>query len=127
MPVRYEIDHERRVVLGWVTGVLDDAEVMAYGKDLRADPEFDPEYSQLTVVEASAEHVSTNAFRRLAMRPPLFSPKSRRALVAPTKLEFGLARMFELLLGGKEGDYRVFYSREEAEAWLDVDKPDPPL
>ena len=42
------------------------------------------------------------------------------ALVAPTSLNFGLARMFELLAGEElEGAWIVVRSRDEAEAWLE--------
>ena len=42
------------------------------------------------------------------------------ALVAPTSLNFGLARMFEAFAGDElEGSVIVVRSRAEAEAWLE--------
>ena len=126
MPYSYEIDHGRRLVVFTGIGPLTDAEVLAQSETLSADPEFHPEYSELNnLMEANVRPLSTDMIRGLAARLPLFSRKSRRALVVPTSLGFGMGRMFEQLLGGEAGEIRVFYSLEEAEEWLGLE-PDPP-
>ena len=110
-----------------MTGVLDDATILETSDSLRADPEFDPEYAELLdATQADVTQISTGAIRTQTEKTPLYSSKSRRAVVVPTELGYGMARMFELLLGGGAGEVRVFYSLKDAEAWVDPDKPDPP-
>jgi hypothetical protein len=56
------------------------------------------------------------------------APPSRVAIVAPTSLLFGLARMYQTCreLAGGTRDVRVFRSRAAAAAWLDTPRPTPP-
>jgi hypothetical protein len=69
--------------------------------------------TQLTGVELKREDV-----QRLA-RDAVFSPHSRRALVAGSDVAFGLARMFEMFRQsmGEEG-IRVFRNLDEALDWV---------
>ena len=118
---------ERRLVLVTGIGQLEDAEMLVLDETLRADPEFDPEYSQLNnLMEADGRQLSPEMVWSLAARPPLFSPTSLRAVAVPTSLGFGMTRMFKLMRSDEAaGEVRVFHSLEEAEKWLGLDEPDP--
>jgi len=56
--------------------------------------------------------------KALAELPSLFSPESRRALVVPSDLGFGMARVFEQRSGERRRDIRVFREIDEARRWL---------
>ena len=47
MPLSYEIDRERQLVVVTGVGLLEDAEILEMGETLRADPKLEPEYSEL--------------------------------------------------------------------------------
>ena len=122
MPISYEIDHERRLVLSWATGLVNDADVMAHSDSLRAGPEYDPEYAQLSnFSKADVSQVSAEVIQRQAARPHFFSPKSRRAMVVATPRGAGLSRIFAQPLGGSVGELRVFYLLEDAKKWLGLE------
>lgn len=119
MPAFYKIDKERRFVLSSGTGVFNLEDARLHQERLLADPEFDPSYSQLldfthiTQIDLTASDV-----QRLALRN-IFSPDSRRAILVPNDLAFGLGRMFEILreAAGERG-IRVFRNLEDALEWV---------
>ncbi|ABF42087.1 hypothetical protein Acid345_3086 [Candidatus Koribacter versatilis Ellin345] len=122
MPIRYVIDKERRLVLSTITGVLTYAEARAHQDKLLADPEFDRTYHQLIeslqaeLIELSAEEIRTIATRSV------FSPTSRRALVAVNPAFFGVGRMMQTYhqLTHTGTQVEVFRTVAEACRWLEV-------
>ena len=119
MSAFYKIDKERKLVLSSGTGVLTKEDILGHMDRLSKDPDFDPNFSQvsdftqITVLEIGPEDV-----RQLAQRN-VFSPRSRRAFVVKDDLQFGLARMFEIHrdLSGETG-IRVFRTFDEAMDWI---------
>lgn len=119
MPAFYKIDKEHKLVISTGSGVFDLATALAHQDQLVRDPEFDPCYSQLldltqiTKVEISAEDV-----RKLAERS-VFWRCSRRAILVVNDLEYGFARMFEMLRenAGEKG-IRVFRNLDDALEWI---------
>lgn len=119
MPAFYKIDKEHRLVLTTGSGVFDLATALAHQDQLVRDPDFDPCYSQLldltqvTKVEISAEDV-----RKLAERS-VFWHCSRRAILVANDLEYGFARMFEMLRenAGEKG-IKVFRNLDAALEWI---------
>jgi hypothetical protein len=115
----YKIDKERKLVLSSGTGVLTKEDILGHMDRLSKDPDFDPNFSQvsdftqITVLEIGPEDV-----RQLAQRN-VFSPRSRRAFIVKDDLQFGLARMFEIHrdLSGETG-IRVFRTFDEAMDWI---------
>jgi hypothetical protein len=115
----YEIDKKRRLVLSSGEGVLTKEDILGHMERLSKDPEFDPDFSQvsdfthLTGVDFGPEDV------RLFAQRNIFSPRSRRAFVVKDDLQFGLARMFEIHreLKGESG-IRVFRTFDEALDWI---------
>ena len=119
MPAFYKIDKERRLVLSSGSGVFDLDEARSHQERLLADPEFDPTYSQLmdfthvTRIELTAADIQHLAVRNI------FSPDSRRALLVPNDLAYGLGRMYEILRGAAgERGIRVFRNLEDALDWV---------
>jgi hypothetical protein len=120
MPVSYQIDRERSLVITTAWGVLTAAEAMEHQRRLSSDPEFRPEFCQLSNFLAVTDiELDGKAIKQLAQLN-FFAPGSRRAAVATAAVSIGLLRMFETyreIAGGQE-DFRIFGDPEEALRWL---------
>jgi hypothetical protein len=119
MPATFEIDHDARLVRSRAWGVLVDDDLAATQSGVRADPRFDPEYSQLFDFSAVTEvRVTRDGLLALASRTP-YAPTSRRAMVVPDDLGFGMARMYQMLSGRDPEYFRPFRSVDAAMRWLE--------
>jgi hypothetical protein len=119
MPYDYKIDKHRRLVMSTASGVFTPADALAHAEKLLKDPDFDPSFSQfIDLVQVTAWEIDPAELRSLA-QVNVFSPHSRRAILAPTDLTFGFGRMFEMLrdFAGETG-IRVFRIRDDAMAWV---------
>jgi len=119
MPAFYKIDKEHRVVLSTASGIFDLTAALAHQDQLLADPDFDPSYSQLLDYSHVTDvRIDTNDVRKLAERS-VFWPCSRRAIYVTRDIEYGFARMFEMLRenAGEKG-IRVFRNLDEALTWI---------
>jgi hypothetical protein len=119
MPAFYKIDKDRRVVITTASGVVSIADGLAHQNKLLNDPDFDPSFSQLMdFTQATQVDLSGEDVRRLA-KQNIFSPDSRRAILAPSDSVYGLGRMFEILreMTGERG-IRVFRNLDEALEWV---------
>jgi len=119
MPAFYKIDAERRLVVSSASGVFSLADARSHQDRLSQDPDFDPSYSQIADFTYCAEFdLSAEDIRTLAQKP-VFSSRSRRALIAPNDLAYGLGRMFAILRENEgETGIRVFRKLEEALDWV---------
>jgi hypothetical protein len=124
MPIRYEIDKARRLVLSTGEGAFTWPAALAHQEQLRWDPNFSPDFNQLldftriTKIEITPEEV-----RKLAARS-IFAGGSRRAILLANEEPLEMVRTFETLrknLG--EHGIRVFYNRDEALAWIEGAPP----
>lgn len=121
MPEGHEIDVTRRVVVSRAWGVLSAAEFMAHQIAVGADPSFDPTFTHLVDLrDVTAFDLDTGTIRSKA-RSSIFRPGVRRAIVAPSDLAFGLARMFGTYAESASQTVAVFRAIEEAEHWLGLD------
>lgn len=113
------IDPERRLVEIKATGTVTDDDVRSMGDRMRGDSSIAPDFDQLFDASGVSEMtLSSKEVRAMSAREPFFSTSSRRAIVAPDDLGFGMARMFELSRGELAGEIRVFRTRREALVWL---------
>jgi hypothetical protein len=121
MSAFYTIDKERRLVLSSGAGVLTKEDLLGHMDRLSKDPDFDPDFSQVSDFrQIAALEIGPEDVRQLAQRN-IFSPRSRRAFVVKDDFQFGLARMFEIHreLKGEMG-IRVFRNFDEAMDWIMV-------
>jgi hypothetical protein len=119
MRVSREIDRENRVVVLGVTGALDDDGLLQLVSQLRSDPEVKPDFALLIDLrEADGVAVTSLGVRALSAQPLVLSPTSRRAVVVPSDLGFGMARMYEMLREDRGGVARAFRDLGEARRWL---------
>ncbi len=119
MRVRREIDPGHRVVTLAVSGDLDDDGLLALAAELRKDPEVTPDFAFLIDLrEASGQTVTSKGVRALIAQPLVLSPESRRAVVVPSDLGYGMARMYEMLREDRGGSARAFRDLDEARRWV---------
>lgn len=120
MPVSHQIDRAKRRVAVIGTGRLTGEELITGRAELAADPGFEPSFAQLIDLTGVTEvGITTDDIFFLASGH-IFAAGSRRALVAPRPVLFGLSRMFQSLSPGNVAEgIRVFTDLAAAEAWLD--------
>jgi len=119
VPVSYDIDLSRALVVSRWRGPLTEADVRELYDRLRADPAFDPTFRHIADlreverVEASAEAIGSMA------RSSAFAPGARRALVAEADAVYGCARMFAAHAELTGSQVRVFRALGDAAQWLE--------
>lgn len=118
MPVETVIDPERRLVTTQVTGHATAAEILAAQEKLRTDSAFDSKYHHLFDLSgAEGVDVAQGDVQSIAA-VALFDPGSRRAVVAPANVLYGLSRMYQAFRDLADKQMQIFRTREEALAWL---------
>lgn len=124
MPVTYEIDPDRRLVISRLWGGVTEDEIDEHNRRLPADPRFDPAYRQLVDLTGITEVLVGTKMINDTARDQFFNPGTRRAFAASSDATFGLARMFALRaeLGGQT--IQVFRDIAKAEEWLGL-TPEP--
>ncbi len=121
MPTEYIIDAGRAMVLSRAWGTIQRGEFIAHGRSLLTDPAFKPHFRQFwdlsTVTQLETDYSGVTELADVRV----FAPETRRAILAPTDVIFGLARMFQMMRESKgETGIRVFRDREEAMQWLET-------
>jgi hypothetical protein len=115
-----EIDVDRRLVRTRLVGAVTVDEVEEHNRALAKDPRFKPEFEQLVDLSEMTEILfDTTAVRKSAVHH-VFSPGTRRALVATSDATFGMSRMFAMQSEGVGQRIEVFRHMDEATAWLGI-------
>lgn len=117
MPVEYEIDVKRRLLVTRATGTLTDSELIALQKRILADVRLRPDFDQLGDYRGvSSRYITSRCVRGLASTT-LLGPTSRRAFVSDQPDAYGLLRVYQQLADGPE-EIEVFRDIESAIMWL---------
>ena len=122
MPVRSIIYKKLRLVVTTEEGCVTFADMRANLDRLLNDPDFNPEFNQLSdATQATDSDLSTDNTRTLFKRK-VFSTTARRAVVAPSEFAYGMARMLETYVElSRNGPVvAVFRDRASALKWLGV-------
>ena len=120
MKVKRSIDSAARIVILEVSEHLGDAELLSLADQLEKDPEVSSDFSLLIDLrQADGRDVTSAGVQALASRSLVLSRASRRAVVVPSDLGFGMARMCEMLSERRGGSARVFRNHSEAMRWLE--------
>jgi hypothetical protein len=127
MPITYNVDPARQIVVALATGPLTLQEVLDYRFRLMRDPAFSPHFSRLIDLRGASQipnkHEMTIIAERMLREPG--SPGAKRAFVADQDAVYGTFRRLEQLASDSDEKWRTFRSVEEAEAWLmDVNADD---
>jgi hypothetical protein len=127
MPFAYRIDAEKRRVLTTGSGTFTYLEAITLIQRMRDDPEFKPSYTELTDLTAVGNIDMTMEQIVELAQIRVFDRESKRAIVAPNPLYFGMARMYESHHEASSGGVaRVFSDLSEAVLWLDGTTPPQP-
>jgi hypothetical protein len=119
MTVDTHIDHDHRVITVTLTGELTDAELLSLAAEVAKTPGIGKDFSLLLDLRfADGAKITTAGVRQMAARPLAFPATARRAVVVPSELGFGMARMYEMLRG--EGAPRVFKDYDAARRWVET-------
>jgi hypothetical protein len=119
MPVDYAIDPKLGVVFRWWRGLVTPLEIVNNAERLRSDPLFDEHFSDLVDMSSlDGTSASSSSLNGIARKADPFSPSSLHAVVAPGKVAFGIARMYQTAWEGAH--CAIFRDRKEACAWLGV-------
>jgi hypothetical protein len=122
--IERNVDAAAGVVTLRVSGALGDPELLSLAAELESAPDVGSEFSLLIDLrQASGRDVTSAGVRALVARPLVLSAASRRAVVVPSDLGFGMARMYEMLRGDRGGATRVFRDYEEARRWVETGVP----
>jgi len=120
MPMRYMLDKGHRLMLVTGSGRLTAADVKAVLDQARRDPDFNADFDEFVDLRAVTEiDIAADEIRTLTRRK-LWSPKSRRAFLAPNPVAFGMSRMWQAYIEFFEDMERiaVFYDLSKALKWL---------
>ena len=112
MPVKYFIDRTARLVTTVFYGAFTDSDVWLLIDQLRKDPEYDPDFDELI----DCTEVTENLVSAGTLSAVRSSSKPRRAVVASSAKNYGIARMFQALQTNQK--IEVFRTLEEAKEWL---------
>lgn len=124
MSLSYAIDADRRLIVVRAYGVLTEADVTRVREQIRVDPGFNREFDQLfDARDVEDIALSKEGMARLA-DTSILAPEVRRAFVARTTLQYGMARMFTTMSEQRQHITQVFRELEQAESWLS--RPMPP-
>ena len=128
MPIAYQIDHDRRLVVARGQGILTDEDVFGYQRDVwsRQDVQGYSELVDMSAVE-QIDGASVDRMRQLASLSASMdaaSSPSRFAIVAPSDAAFGLGRMYQTfrhMEGSSTKEISVFRTVSEALQFLGLE------
>jgi hypothetical protein len=124
MDVERTIDPAARVVILTVTGDIGDRELLALADQLEDAPEVDTEFALLVDLrQARGQKVTRAGVQQLVERSLIMSPTSRRAVVVPSDLGFGMTRMYGTMRTNRGGAPQVFRDYDEALRWATTGRP----
>ena len=124
MAIEHRIDHDRRLVVARVHGMLTDEEILAYKRELWSLPEV-AGYNELVDV-SDVERIALPSMERVRQLVWLSADRgaprpAKLAIVAPQDVQFGLGRMYQVYRELESQSTKrvcVFRSVEPALAWL---------
>ena len=118
MPARHVIEAEDRLVYTTVTGVVTFDDVLQQIASLRADPNFNPDFSEIIDLSGASDvRLGYDEFKRIEQLDP-FSEKGKRALVIPTNpAVYGVSRMYHLIQN-EHPRIKLFRSLADAREWV---------
>ncbi len=121
MPLSYEIDEERRLVITTAWETVSAEEAIQLQHDIRSDTRLNTDFFHLVdLTRITAVGIDMTSMTELAARQS-FATSRRAFVVGSNKLAYGMARMF-IVLRRATGDeqMQVFTDRSRALQWLGV-------
>jgi hypothetical protein len=122
MPISIDYNRKEKVIYSKAEGVIKLDDVFSYysaiaSLDLKKGYRILADYSD-AILELSNEDIYSMAKRRKVV--PYINEKISMAIICKEDFVFGMARMFEGLLGKDKYNTMIFRSQEEARKWLGI-------
>jgi hypothetical protein len=122
MPIHYRIDSARKLVYTTFEGEITDQLVLQHANKIQSDPEIDGSFVELIDANTiSMSGVSGSGLRAVAAALTDLKTIGKIAILVSRDVEFGLARMIEMLADESPTEIRVFRAEVDARSWLDVE------
>lgn len=118
MPYSHAIDPVQGVLVSRLWGVLTGDEIDEHRRRIRADPAFDPTLRYIVDMRALTVMAYASSRVRHAAAAPIFRGAQRRAIVAATDEQYGVARMFATFAALEGEIVEVFRDWSPAAEWL---------
>ena len=125
MPIDYEWDEKAGLISTRLWGEVTDADIDLHTQKLFKDPRLlPPLFELIDTRDAEKMNITARSLKKLAAAAGVFREKfsgHRSAIVAPTDVMFGMARMYEMLSDAAGSPIQIcaFRTFEEARTWLD--------
>lgn len=115
----YELNAAKRLVSVKFRRKLTVTDIAKYAALLRADPLFEPDFSEVVEIR-EVEELDLNAdeFIRLAGEIDPFSERAKRAFVVSNEIQNHAARMHKILR--TQRSISIFHSLEAARRWVEA-------
>lgn len=118
MPVHSRFYPTRSLIITRATGDISGSDIFRNRRELAEDPRFHPGLDHLVdLTRVRRFDLSTGEIRRLASLD-LFSDASRRVVVAPADLTYGLSRMYAGYREPPDHAFHICRGFEDAVRWL---------
>jgi hypothetical protein len=125
VPYSCTIDVARRRITCRAEGVLTERDIFDEQPRVRSHPDFDATFGQLIDLTAADNvHLDYSSMSSV-VNTTVFRSGVRRAIVAHTSVQYGIARMFQALSERNNDVVAVFRNHADAEAWLATESPPP--
>jgi hypothetical protein len=117
MPAQHRIDRKQNIAFSILEGTLSNTELLQHQHAVQSDPAFNPTLDHvIDMRNARMEAITAITVNDLA-HATRFSKDSRRAMLISSDEQYGLSRMFQMLLDPPQ-DVRIFTDLESALTWL---------
>jgi hypothetical protein len=124
MPHHYEFDSRNRILLAVAYGRIDDSELWELYVGIAKRKDEDHALTGILDLTGVTDfNVRTETIRGLGLVPTVFPDPTLRAVVAPTDLLFGIARMFQSLGADDRERLQIVQTLNEALGLLGVASP----
>jgi hypothetical protein len=120
MPFSHRIHRAQRLIVTRLWGVLTSEQIDDHREAVRADPDFDPDFRLLADMRGLTRLAfPSHKIRQVAERQ-LLEGGQRRAIVAATPEQYGIARMYASYAAIQGHLVEVFRDWASAAGWLDL-------
>ena len=117
MSIKYRVVKDLRLVLTFISGGVDDHDLLIAVESLKAWPGFDPAFAELADARGVNSTVTFGGLMNAGSQSP-FALDSRRAFVVKELIDRGRANQLGALSSKGSRSFRVLESVAEAIEWL---------
>jgi len=125
MPILHTINRDLKLVMSSWVGDISDSDLLPSYRKLYDDASWQPGFSEIVDLrDAELSSVTSEALRRLASMVDGYTrgkcEQFKTAVIAPSNLPFGIARMYEVYADTSPEDVKVFRDLKPAFEWIGI-------